>query len=490
MSGPPPPRGADARGALRGINELCMRKTGGAITFENLSDIYLQDFAAAERASPTEYWDEPVHEMRAALEVAWRAKRSNFACLEWDFRPPAAGEIVGDDTSGNMNVPRAIGEVTSKPFALGRTAIVLSTSASGLLAVPSPSLDVGAANRDFTVTMFVRLLRSTEGEWRSLLYKGRYDQDRTFSIWFRFDSNRLHARMSTDAYWNEGIESSHSEIPLGKWTHVAYVKTGNHLRLYIDGEPDEAVVLRGRARTNPGPLYIGASPWYPGPIAEIADVRICPFALRNASIQGLAGHPNAANRAAASLMQDYFSDVYETILRSHGISHDYLLSRAIAGDTARAEAADALGVQLSDKRPDSLDRMILTPGRVTGAELLSAFGFAANPSDRRGSAAATPNDRPILNAELRRVVDRRTLPLLRAAVLAQLGDPPLIDDLLREVNDVLAIDVPDQMERMTTRRRHALQTLNQIRHRIEVGDVPRGASPDGWTASTDLVRKS
>ena len=487
MGGDLAPRGADVPNTLRALNERCISKSGNAISLQTFRDIYLQDFESAGGTGATQYWDEPVYEMRAALEVAWRADRRNFTCLEWDFGQPDADDIVGEDTSGNMNLPRATGDVASEPFALGRNAIMLSTSTSGIIAVPSPSLDVGAANRDFTVTMFVRLLRSAEGEWRSLLYKGRYDQDRTFSIWFRFDSNRLHARVSTDAYWNEGIESSRSEVPLGRWTHIAYVKAGNQLRLFLDGDPDGAVTLRGKIKTNPGPLYIGASPWYPGPIANIADVRIYPFALSESSIQGLARRPNAARRAATSLMQDYYSEIYQTILAARGISHEYLLSCAIADDTARANAAVALGIQLNEMRPDGLDRMTLTPGRISAAELLAAFGFAANPSD---SLVAISNGRANIDADLYRVIDRRTLPLLRTAVLAQLADPAIVEDLIRELRDALAIDIPDQMEDTTTRRNYASQTLSRISNRIEVGDIPRGASHSGWTASSELAMKS
>jgi len=36
------------------------------------------------------------------------------------------------------------------------------------------------------------------------------------------DSNRIHARVTTDANWNEGVDSN-AYLTVGRWTHIAVV---------------------------------------------------------------------------------------------------------------------------------------------------------------------------------------------------------------------------------------------------------------------------
>lgn len=214
----------------------------------------------------------------------------------WSF--PAVGRqdvIHVDDLSGNDNCLKVSEAASFEPLTASLTALSLHRAGLRAAAPPSPSLSVGARNRNFTVCAFICVREQPNGLWRSIVHKGRTDQERTLSMWLRFDSNRVHARISTDYYWNEGIEASAAELEINRWTHLAYVKNDTKLMLYLDGELDSIAVLRGESVTNPGPLYIANSPWYTTFVGAIADMRVYPTALSETHLRYLADSVSSQN---------------------------------------------------------------------------------------------------------------------------------------------------------------------------------------------------
>ncbi len=122
------------------------------------------------------------------------------------------------------------------------------------------SINFPADTRDFTVGFWMRLDQGFTGQWRTVMHKGNTAQERTFAMWMHPSSNRFHFRISTTGSWNDGGNSV-SQIPVGEWTHITYVKQGNQLHLYINGQLDASDTLGGDIVANNGPLYIGSSPW-------------------------------------------------------------------------------------------------------------------------------------------------------------------------------------------------------------------------------------
>src|SRR5205823_8917964 len=76
---------------------------------------------------------------------------------------------------------------------------------------PSPVLDVGRNDGDFSVCFWIYPRTSGAGEpWRGVLYKGHQDDTgyyRTFSIFLFPNSNQVHYRISTDQNDNDGGNS-------------------------------------------------------------------------------------------------------------------------------------------------------------------------------------------------------------------------------------------------------------------------------------------
>jgi Ca2+-binding RTX toxin-like protein len=147
------------------------------------------------------------------------------------------------------------------------------------------ALNVGANNSDFSVAFWFQLEAGPNGQWRSVIHKGNTGQERGFSIWLHPDSNKIHYRISTSANWNEG-GNSNTFLKEKQWYHIAYVKSGNQLSLYLDGKKDSGVTLLGTSLGNSGPITVGG-------IANnvdgaFDDLRIYNQALSAANISELA----------------------------------------------------------------------------------------------------------------------------------------------------------------------------------------------------------
>jgi len=114
----------------------------------------------------------------------------------------------------------------------------------------------------FTVSFWMFLLQDSIGTWRTILHKGG-EGELTPQIMLWPKSRRIHARVSTEANPNEGIDSV-AIVPLRRWTHVAFVVQGRLLQLFVNGMLDGQVVTDGSTVQNKGPLYVGKDKGHPG----------------------------------------------------------------------------------------------------------------------------------------------------------------------------------------------------------------------------------
>lgn len=161
--------------------------------------------------------------------------------------------------------------------------------ADEILTYSDPALELGKT--DFTLAFWLYLENGPTGGWRNITHKGYADDQRTFAIWLRPDSNALHCRISTLGNGNDGVEATVTQIPLNTWTHVTYMKKENALKIYINGQKDSELPVYSRVLYNSGPIYIGKDPWYAGPASAIDDYRIYTRALTEGEIRLLAGLP-------------------------------------------------------------------------------------------------------------------------------------------------------------------------------------------------------
>jgi hypothetical protein len=200
-------------------------------------------------------------------------------CCALSFLAVAAGPSAYTDL---QNTVELIGAPRFQATLISEKSLVIAEEGDGVKVTDLPAVGEG----DFAVSFWFLMTQSHTGQWRAVLHKGNVNPQRTFAMWLRPDDDRLQFRISTAGNWNDGGDSLRA-LPLNRWSHIAYVKSGNKLSLYINGVLDNAVMLTGTAIANDGPLYIGASPWNPAAVGRYDHVNVYPRLLTALEVQSL-----------------------------------------------------------------------------------------------------------------------------------------------------------------------------------------------------------
>ncbi|MBL9136815.1 MAG: S8 family serine peptidase, partial [Verrucomicrobiales bacterium] len=137
----------------------------------------------------------------------------------------------------------------------------------------SSDLELGKDNTDFSVAFWLNLQQGPTGLWRLLLQKGNGLNSRWFTFFLWPNTNRLHFRVSTTANSNEGGDSV-GILATNSWNHVAMIKRGSSLRLYLNGAFDSERVLPAPVLSNQEPLYLGDNPLNFGTKAKLDELRL------------------------------------------------------------------------------------------------------------------------------------------------------------------------------------------------------------------------
>ncbi len=174
-----------------------------------------------------------------------------------------------------------VGELKAPQWGTGHRANAGALQCDGnttSLVLDDHALHLGQNNHDFSLVFWFCLKEDHNGAWRVLTHKGHNDEQRTPAIWIRPDNNNIHYRISTYASSNEGGDST-SAVQVNGWTHIAYVKCGRKLMLFLNGKKDSEVELSAATLANTGPLYIGKDMQYSGATSAYEDYRIYARAL-------------------------------------------------------------------------------------------------------------------------------------------------------------------------------------------------------------------
>lgn len=318
--------------------------------------------------------DQLVRGQPAALDTAVSLAAEAALVGRWDFSELAGGAMDGlverfrgfgsFQLTGRYEQSPGVQAVGASAIALAgpvgrpQEGAFLSTGASRVVIGTAGAttdwtaraLSLGRGNRDFSVSLWLRPEDSGTGAWRAVVLKGTEpgriaDLRRTPGIWLHPSGNRVHFRISTSADTNEGGDSA-AQLPTGAWTHLAYVKHGRRLRLYINGLLDQEVVLRSAdILPNTDPLYLGANPHYAGFVGALAEFRVYATALDDDEVRHLAqdrraGLPNVGRLGTGdtgTALHRYCTAAYGALLRGLGTSREEV--DAIGGLSAEQRQA-------------------------------------------------------------------------------------------------------------------------------------------------------
>jgi hypothetical protein len=125
---------------------------------------------------------------------------------------------------------------------------------SRLTVVYETGFDFSAAN--FTVEAWVRRQNSSS-TWPAIIGKQNATADWDFGIWITNSNGDVNVHYSSAANGNLTISSASGALPLSAWVHVAVVRNGSSLVLYINGASAASATLSGNLRNRNISLTIG-----------------------------------------------------------------------------------------------------------------------------------------------------------------------------------------------------------------------------------------
>jgi len=133
---------------------------------------------------------------------------------------------------------------------------------------------------DLTLSFWIFLLEDSTGNWRTIINKGSEIKELTPTIMLWPKERRLHIRIGTEIFWNEGLESR-GIVNMKAWTHIAVIISGKMMQLFINGSLDNQIILKGKVKMNNGDLHIGKDPWHSGTKCYLDELKIHNTPLRS-----------------------------------------------------------------------------------------------------------------------------------------------------------------------------------------------------------------
>jgi hypothetical protein len=365
---------------------------GGPVNADILTNTFHQSFGALAQPGASE-GERLVSDLLTPVRILRDVNSAETAGLigRWSF-PRRSGVELSDDFGRFHELNGALmkGAKYGEPDTELEGAMVFDGAGFVLIGDGgstgnAPILEVGAGNRDFSVSFWIRPSDTGGGAWRSVIYKGHEpnwpnDVNRTFAIWLRPESNKIWFRIS-DSKSKDGGGISNAALDVGKWSHVAYVKAGRFLRLFINGRLDSKVSLSVPVISNNDPLRVGNG--FPAPSSGggftggLDELRLYGFALSAEDVRQLALDRRAGLSGAP--IASYHQAAYEALLIGFGTSFEELRSIKSMSQQQRAALAARLGLSNPGGVGDNLD-LLLLPSFPLGSNqfeewLESSFGL-------------------------------------------------------------------------------------------------------------------
>ncbi|MEO1416954.1 MAG: LamG-like jellyroll fold domain-containing protein [Bacteroidota bacterium] len=217
-----------------------------------------------------------------SMEPEFMPEGNNFSRIAWWNFEDGTKDVVGESDGVLFNTAAIVNDAERG------NVLDCSVDTDFMGVAHNSRFMLGQGNQDFSLAFWVKVPTNNYGTFRFLAHKGNTILDRTFAIWLRPTSNQLHFRVSTDEDFNEG-GNSNSALPDNTWTHVAYIKEDNELKIFINGELDNSQTLTGKTIANDGPMTFGGSNQGQSANLMMDDIMIYDRALTEEELDDMVG---------------------------------------------------------------------------------------------------------------------------------------------------------------------------------------------------------
>ena len=223
-----------------------------------------------------------------STSFTWTVSQDPGLISYWPF-DEGSGTIAND--LGGTGADGTLQNGTTWTPGLQGEAVSFGGDDENIIIPNDPALEVGDNGADFSVSFWINL-RQQSSLFGTIIHKGDQPGHRTFAVWLYPDSRKLFFGVSTTANSSEAA-TSNGELPMNQWAHVALVKEGGDLSLYLDGELDRLIPLVGTTISNTGAIRVGDDPWWGGVNAYMDELAIYGRALTTSEVNFMA---DASNR--------------------------------------------------------------------------------------------------------------------------------------------------------------------------------------------------
>lgn len=338
-----------------------------------------------------------------------------------DVRPTMTARWTLDTSNTADMVTGRVLSVEGATWGVGRFGTALSFTDGQFARVNDMSgIRPGNADADFTLAWWLLVEGDPTGVRRTVLLQGAAN-DPTVEVFLEVGTTAIgvRARTGPGAYDTTAV----TPVVVGRWTHVACVKDGDSLVLYVDGASRVRHRLSAPVAGTDGPLVLGAPASSSGFTGRIEDLRLYDTSLTGPEVAALASALDEGRRR-------YRAATYRTLLELNGTSYDELRRLGVADRSGRERLAGRLGITLRSGTPDELDDLLVPAENVTEAWLEETFGLA-DTSTRVATVPGTPRLLGWRLAFLRTVWE--------AQDTAGTGGAPLLDPTFVDEEDLVSV---------------------------------------------------
>ncbi len=191
----------------------------------------------------------------------------------------AKGNTV-EDMTGNKNDGDLQGkaEITTQTQKYGDGALEIGPQNAVMVVDSFKELE---EYQDNTYLWWIYFTEGSNGSWSQIIVKLAPGSDRSPGIWINPGNTGIHYRYNPGNQGAGAIGPGGEGKPfdLEEWHHVAGVKKGGEMKVYIDGEEDGKYPVPKDHVQGDGALHVGKSPTYRAATYVIDDLAVYDRAL-------------------------------------------------------------------------------------------------------------------------------------------------------------------------------------------------------------------
>ncbi|HIE27528.1 TPA: LamG domain-containing protein [Candidatus Poribacteria bacterium] len=174
----------------------------------------------------------------------------------------AKGKTVEDMTGNKHDGTLNNADIIKKPVKIGKGALNIEDMNAGMTVETFKELE---EYQDNTFVFWVYFTAGSNGAWSQIIAKKAPGSDRSPGIWINPGGTGIHYRYNpgNQGAGRIGPGGEGNNFPTDEWFHIAGVKKGSNLKVYINGEEEGSYGVPAKHAQGPEKLYIGQTGYNP-----------------------------------------------------------------------------------------------------------------------------------------------------------------------------------------------------------------------------------